>query len=31
MALEYAEKARGFLRDEPELEALTHIVIDRER
>jgi len=31
MALNYARKARGFLRDEPELEALTHIVIDRER
>ena len=31
MALDYARKARGFLRDEPELEALTHIVIDRER
>jgi geranylgeranyl pyrophosphate synthase len=30
-ALDYARKARGFLRDEPELEALTHIVIDRER
>jgi heptaprenyl diphosphate synthase len=31
IALDYARKARGFLRDEPELEALTHIVIDRER
>jgi octaprenyl-diphosphate synthase len=31
LALDYARKARGFLRDEPELEALTHIVIDRER
>jgi heptaprenyl diphosphate synthase len=31
MALDYARKARVFLRDEPELEALTHIVIDRER
>jgi geranylgeranyl pyrophosphate synthase len=31
VALDYARKARGFLRDEPELEALTHIVIDRER
>jgi heptaprenyl diphosphate synthase len=31
MALDYARKARGLLRDEPELEALTHIVIDRER
>ena len=31
MALDYARKAREFLRDEPELEALTHIVIDRER
>jgi geranylgeranyl pyrophosphate synthase len=30
-ALDYARKARGFLRDEPDLEALTHIVIDRER
>ena len=31
LALDYARSARGFLRDEPELEALTHIVIDRER
>jgi geranylgeranyl pyrophosphate synthase len=31
MALDYARKAREFLGDEPELEALTHIVIDRER
>ena len=31
VALDYARKARGLLRDEPELEALTHIVIDRER
>ena len=31
LALVYARKARAFLRDEPELEALTHIVIDRER
>jgi geranylgeranyl pyrophosphate synthase len=31
MALDYARKARELLRDEPELEALTHIVIDRER
>ncbi len=31
VALDYARKARSFLRDEPELEALTHIVIDRER
>jgi heptaprenyl diphosphate synthase len=31
LALDYARKARSFLRDEPELEALTHIVIDRER
>jgi len=31
MALDYARRAREFLRDEPELEALTHIVIDRER
>ena len=31
MALDYARKARGFLQDEPDLEALTHIVIDRDR
>jgi len=31
VALDYARKARGFLRDEPDLESLTHIVIDRER
>jgi octaprenyl-diphosphate synthase len=31
VALDYARTARSFLRDEPELEALTHIVIDRER
>ncbi len=31
VALDYARKARGLLRTEPELEALTHIVIDRER
>jgi geranylgeranyl pyrophosphate synthase len=31
MALDYARAARSLLRDEPELEALTHIVIDRER
>jgi heptaprenyl diphosphate synthase len=31
MALDYARRAREFLRNEPELEALTHIVIDRER
>jgi geranylgeranyl pyrophosphate synthase len=31
LALDYARKARALLRDEPELEALTHIVIDRER
>jgi len=31
VALDYARKARGFLRNEPDLEALTHIVIDRER
>jgi geranylgeranyl pyrophosphate synthase len=31
VALDYARKARGLLRDESELEALTHIVIDRER
>ena len=31
MALDYAGKARGFLDGQPELEALTHIVIDRER
>jgi heptaprenyl diphosphate synthase len=31
LALDYARKARGFLEEEPALEALTHIVIDRER
>jgi geranylgeranyl pyrophosphate synthase len=31
LALDYARKAREFLQDEPDLEALTHIVIDRER
>ena len=31
IALDYARRARALLRDEPELEALTHIVIDRER
>jgi heptaprenyl diphosphate synthase len=31
VALDYARRARAFLRDEPELEELTHIVIDRER
>ena len=31
LALDYARKARGFLAEEPALEALTHIVIDRER
>ena len=31
LALDYARQARAHLRDEPELEALTHIVIDRER
>jgi heptaprenyl diphosphate synthase len=31
VALDYARQAREFLRDEPDLEALTHIVIDRER
>ena len=31
VALDYARKARGFLAGEPGLEALTHIVIDRER
>jgi len=31
MALDYAGKARSFLDGQPELEALTHIVIDRER
>lgn len=31
LALDYARRSRAFLRDEPELEALTHIVIDRER
>jgi geranylgeranyl pyrophosphate synthase len=30
LALDYARRAREFLRDEPDLEALTHIVIDRE-
>jgi octaprenyl-diphosphate synthase len=29
VALEYARKARGLLQDEPELEALTHIVVER--
>jgi geranylgeranyl pyrophosphate synthase len=31
IALEYARRARECLRDEPTLEALTHIVIDRDR
>jgi octaprenyl-diphosphate synthase len=31
IALDYARKARECLRDEPNLEALTHIVIDRDR
>jgi geranylgeranyl pyrophosphate synthase len=31
LALDYARNARELLRDEPDLEALTHIVIDRER
>jgi geranylgeranyl pyrophosphate synthase len=31
VALDYAKRAREFLRDESELEELTHIVIDRER
>jgi geranylgeranyl pyrophosphate synthase len=31
VALDYARKARALLRDEPSLEALTHIVIDRDR
>jgi geranylgeranyl pyrophosphate synthase len=31
VALDYARKARECLRDEPSLEALTHIVIDRDR
>lgn len=31
LALDYAREAREFLRGESELEALTHIVIDRER
>jgi geranylgeranyl pyrophosphate synthase len=31
VALDYARQARAFLLDEPELEELTHIVIDRER
>jgi heptaprenyl diphosphate synthase len=30
LALDYARRARGLLRDEPALEALTHLVIDRE-
>lgn len=30
-ALDYARKARGLLDGEPQLEALTHIVIDRDR
>ncbi len=30
-ALDYARRARSFLDREPELEALTHIVIDRDR
>jgi octaprenyl-diphosphate synthase len=29
LALEYARRARSFLRDEPELEALTHLVLER--
>jgi octaprenyl-diphosphate synthase len=28
-ALEHARKARAFLRDEPQLEALTHLVLER--
>jgi geranylgeranyl pyrophosphate synthase len=31
VALDYARQARECLRDEPSLEALTHIVIDRDR
>ena len=31
LALDYARNARAVLEDEPELEALTHIVIDRDR
>jgi geranylgeranyl pyrophosphate synthase len=31
VALDYARNAREFLQDEPDLEALMHIVIDRER
>jgi octaprenyl-diphosphate synthase len=31
VALDYARRARGFLRDESALEALTHMVIDRDR
>ena len=31
VALAYAREARGLLRDEPRLEALTHLVIDRKR
>jgi len=30
VALGYARKARGLLRDEPDLEALTHIVVERQ-
>jgi geranylgeranyl pyrophosphate synthase len=29
VALDYARQARAFLRDEPKLEALTHIVVER--
>jgi geranylgeranyl pyrophosphate synthase len=29
VALDYARRARELLRDEPRLEALTHIVIER--
>ena len=31
VALDYARRARELLRDEPRLEALTHIVIERKR
>jgi geranylgeranyl pyrophosphate synthase len=31
VALAYAREARGLLRDEPRLEALTHLVIERKR
>jgi geranylgeranyl pyrophosphate synthase len=31
VALDYAQRARDHLRDEPELEALTHLVVERDR